>query len=104
MTNIRFSTAQVSQVLSMDQRSPLYLCTNGRSYYFVHTCLKPLKHAASIIVYLAGVRSLHIENGFTNPLSNCLQLERVLRGIKRFQGLSKRERLPVTLTVAFVEY
>ncbi len=55
--------------------------------------------AASIKVYLSGVRSLHIENGFTNPLSNCLRLERVLRGIKRSQGLSKRERLPVTLTV-----
>ena len=45
------------------------------------------------------VRSLHIENGFTNPLSNCLRLERVLRGIKRSQGISTRERLPVTLTV-----
>ena len=55
--------------------------------------------AASIKVYLSGVRSLHIENGFTNPLSNCLRLERVLWGIKRCQGLSKREWLPVTLTV-----
>ena len=55
--------------------------------------------ASSIKVYLAGVRSLHIENGFANPLSNCLRLERVLRGIKRSQGISTRERLPVTLTV-----
>lgn len=55
--------------------------------------------ASSIKVYLAGIRSLHVENGFPNPLSKCLRLERVLRGIKRSQGVSKRERLPVTLTV-----
>ena len=29
--------------------------------------------ASSIKVYLADVRSLHIENGFANPLSNCLR-------------------------------
>ena len=55
--------------------------------------------ASSIKVYLADVRSLHIENVFANPLSNCLRLERVIRGIKRSQGISTRERLPVTLTV-----
>ena len=55
--------------------------------------------ASSIKVYLAGIRSLHIENGFPNPLTECLRLERVLRGIKRSQGVSTRERLPVTFTV-----
>ena len=55
--------------------------------------------ASSINVYLPGIRSLHVENGFPNPLSNCLRLERVLRGIKRSQGVTKRERLPVTLAV-----
>ena len=55
--------------------------------------------ASSIKVYLAGVRSRHIENGFANPLSNCLRLGRVIREIKCSQGISTRERLPVTLTV-----
>ena len=55
--------------------------------------------ASSIKVYLAGIRSLHIENGFPNPLTECLRLERVLRDIKRSQGVSTRERLPVTFTV-----
>ena len=55
--------------------------------------------ASSIKVYLAGVRSLHIENGFTNPLSNCLRLKRVLRSVKRLQGISTRQRLPVMLAV-----
>ena len=55
--------------------------------------------ASSIKVCLAVVRSLHIENSFANPLSNCLWLERVIRGIKRSQDISTREWLPVMLTV-----
>ena len=58
----------------------------------------------SINVYQSGIRSLHVENGFPNPLSNCLRLERVLRGIKRSQGVTKRDRLPVTLEVRTVLY
>ena len=58
--------------------------------------------ASSIKVYLAAIRSLHLENGFPNPLANCLRLERVIRGIKRCQGTSKRERLPVTVAVPSV--
>ena len=63
------------------------------------THLSDSVRASSISVYLSGIRSLHIENGFANPLDNCLRLERVLRGIKRSQGASKRERLPVTTAV-----
>ena len=55
--------------------------------------------ASSIKVYLAGIRSLHIENGFKNPLENCLRLERVIRGTKREQGSSVRPRLPITITI-----
>ena len=80
--------------------------------------------ASSIKVYLAGIRSLYIENSLLNPLTECVRLERVLRGIKRSQGASQprsqalsstssqrgkslgtrlgvstRERLPVTFTV-----
>ena len=50
--------------------------------------------ASSIKVYIAAIRSLHLENGFPNPLANCLRLERVIRGIKRCQGTSKPKRLP----------
>ena len=55
--------------------------------------------ANSIKVYMAGVRSLHVEQGFPNPLDNRLRLERVLRGIKRTQGSEKRDRRPVTISV-----
>lgn len=51
----------------------------------------------SIKVYLSAVRSLHIEQGWPDPLSNCLQLQRVLKGIKRVQGANaSATRLPVT--------
>ena len=46
--------------------------------------------------YLLGVRALHIEQGFTDPLHNCLRLQRVIRGIKRTQGSPSSSRLPIT--------
>ena len=51
---------------------------------------------SSIKVYLSAVRSLHIEEGFPDPLVNCLRLQRVVRGIKRTQGSSQAQRLPIT--------
>jgi hypothetical protein len=54
---------------------------------------------SNLKVYLSGIRSLHIKNGFTNPLTNCLRLEQVLRGIKRVQGLEQRLCCPITVTI-----
>ena len=54
-----------------------------------------LQHS-SIKVYLSGVRALHIEQGFADPLHNCLRLRRVIRGIKRTQGSPSSSRLPIT--------
>ena len=56
----------------------------------------------SIKVYLSAVLSLHIEQGFPDPLINCLRLQRVLRGIKRSQGSPAAQRLPVTDRIIFV--
>ena len=42
--------------------------------------------SASIKIYLSAVRSMHIDLGFPDQLADCLQLQRVLRGIKRTQG------------------
>ena len=53
-------------------------------------------HHTSIKVYLSGVRSLHIEEGHPDPLADCLQLQRVLRGIKRCQGTNQVKRRPIT--------
>ena len=56
---------------------------------------RTLQHS-SIKVYLSGVRALHIDQGFPDPLSNCLRLQRVVRGIKRCQGTPSSTRLPIT--------
>ena len=53
-------------------------------------------HHSSIKVYLSAIRSLHIDQGFPNPLVNCLQLQRLLRGIKCHQGSSVPQCQPVT--------
>lgn len=53
----------------------------------------------SIKVYLSTVRSVHIDNGFPDPLINCLQLQRLLRGIKRVQGSAAPKRLPITVDI-----
>lgn len=46
------------------------------------TFLAGFKHHPSIKVYLSGVRTLHVEQGFPDPLQNCLRLQWVVRGIK----------------------
>ena len=54
-------------------------------------------HHSSIKVYLSAVRSLHIDNGLPDPLVNCLQLQRLLRGIKCVQGSPPSSCLPITI-------
>lgn len=53
-------------------------------------------HHTSIKVYLSGIRSLHIDEGYPDPLADCLQLQRLLRGIKRCQGSNLVKRRPIT--------
>ena len=54
---------------------------------------KTVQHAP-IKVYFSGVRALHIDQGFSDPLAGCLR--RVVRGIKRCQGSPVATRLPIT--------
>jgi hypothetical protein len=50
--------------------------------------------------YLYGVRSAHIDLGLEDPIRGKHQLHRLLRGIKRMQGVKPpMERFPVTLQV-----
>ena len=46
-------------------------------------------HNSSIKVYLSGICSLHLDMGFSDPLSNCLQLQRVLCSINSHQDSTK---------------
>ena len=50
--------------------------------YFAVYLAKTLE-VATITTYLAGVRNLHILNGFDLPLKQFVRLQYVLRGIKR---------------------
>ena len=55
-----------------------------------------LRHS-SIKVYLSALRPLHVDQGFPDPLENCLRLSRVVRGVKCSQGyFPANPRLPVT--------
>ena len=55
--------------------------------------------AATISVYLASVRSLHIDSGFPDPLKDTSRLHRVLRGIRRSRSARRPTRLPITRSV-----
>lgn len=57
---------------------------------------------SSIKVYLSAIRALHIEQGFSDPMEQCLRLQRVVRGIKRMQGTHVSQRLPVTDSIMLV--
>ena len=58
-----------------------------------------LRHS-SIKVYLSAVRSLHVDQGLSDPLENCLRFQRVVRGIKRSQGsLPANPRLPISSNI-----
>ena len=68
---------------------------------FVTFLANTVQHS-TIKVYLSAVRSLHIEQGFADPLVDCLWLQRVLRGVKRTQGDTSLLRLPVTDDIMMV--
>ena len=60
------------------------------------THLSPSLCSSSIKIYLSAVHSMHIDLGLPDPLVDCLQLQRVLRGIKRTQGSTGSSCLPIT--------
>ena len=49
-------------------------------------------------VYLAAIRLMHIENGFSDPTTD-ESLHLVCRGIRRQQHNSERTRMPITINV-----
>ena len=51
---------------------------------------------------IIGVRALHIEQGFYDPLQNCLRLQWAVREIKYSHGLPSTNRLPITDSLMLV--
>ena len=68
---------------------------------FVSFLADSIQHS-SIKVYLSAVRSLHIEQGFPDPLHNCLRLQGVLRVFKHSQGSPAARHLPITDSLLLV--
>ena len=54
---------------------------------------------ASVAVYLASVRSLHLEYGFDDPTVATPRLRRVLKGIRRSSSHVRSHRLPITKVI-----
>ena len=61
-------------------------------------------HHPSIKVYLSAVRSFHIDYCFSDKLSTCLQLQRLLHRIERHQGSNLTQRQPLTADLMSVLY
>ena len=59
--------------------------------------------AATVRVYLAAVRSLHIEEGHGNPLDNNQRLIRALRALD-ITGDKPNQKLPITLDILQLLY
>ena len=53
----------------------------------------------SIQVYLAAIRSLHVANGYPNPLQPGLKLKQTLRGIERKHFKPPKQKLPLTFDI-----
>ena len=67
------------------------------------TWLYSVRHLspATVSVYLASVRSLHVDRGFPDPVKDTPRLHRVLRGIQRSSASPRPSRLPVTQPILF---
>jgi hypothetical protein len=61
---------------------------------------------ATVRIYIAAVRSLHIYLGFPHPTLDAPRLRRVIKGIQRADVVSRSRSRPIThkilLTIFFV--
>ena len=72
------------------------LPTNEQTLLSFCSHLADRLHHSSIKVYILAIRFLHINQGFPDPLVNCLWLQCLLWGIKRHQGSTLPQHQPVT--------
>ena len=55
----------------------------------------------SINIYLAGVRSLHVSNGYDNPLTPGLRPMQTLRGTERNHIAPPKRKMPITFDLLY---
>ena len=95
-TGVSLSAASVHQFLYFRWLCQFKWFFNEQTLLRFCSHLADHLHHSSINVYLLAIRSLHIDQGFPDPLVNCLQIQCPLRGIKRHQGSTLTQRQPVT--------
>ena len=74
---------------------PIVLCNLGRYIAFLGAKLC----YSSVKQYLNIVRIMHLENGFSNPLSNNWYLSSILKGLRRHKGDGISQKLPITVSI-----
>ena len=82
------------QKLSID---PLPASENTLLMYVAYLNRRSIKHS-TISVYLAAVRSLHVEEGFPYPLEDRHRLKRALNCVK-IEGGPPKKKLPITFSI-----
>ncbi len=67
---------------------------------FIGSC-STSKQASTLRVYLSAIRALHIQNGYQDPLLNCIRIPLAIKGLRRSQSLRPKtpEKLPITALV-----
>lgn len=83
--------------------TPLLPSSEATLIHFVTHLSNTVSHA-TIKVYLAAVKNLHIEFGCQLDFTSMPLLYKTLRGIKCSQTVSKRARYPITITVLHLIY
>lgn len=78
--------------------TPLFPASELTLMYFA-THLSSKLQFRSIKLYLASVKSLHLEYGYYLDFKQMFQLRRLLKGLKRQLGSKKRERQPITFSI-----
>ena len=74
---------------------PILLCNLGRYIAFLGSKLC----YSSVKQYLNIVRIMHLENGFTNSLTNNWYLSSILKGLRRHKGDGISQKLPITVPI-----
>ena len=95
-TGVSFSAASVHQFLYFRWLCQFKWFFNEQTLLRFCSHLADHSHHSSIKVYLSAIRSLHIDQGFPDPLVNCLQLQCPLRGIKHHHSSTLTQYQPVT--------
>ena len=95
-THRTYSSAQRQYLAFCERHNLLAVPGDENTMLLFITELATRISPQSIKVYMAGVRALHISNGFHNPFTNTVKLQQTLRGIEREHFSAVKQKLPIT--------